>query len=534
MPDPTLLGVGALAALLATLAVAGILWFPVRQSDESAPPEADQPRPRSFVFRQGYLVGSSGGTGFLLPAPINHLTAWDELRSALAELLHGADSAMEALAAQGKGFHLRGMMGDDQIHVIGLRDGEETRVTVSVAGTDAEDLRVDLRILDALEAESDLMQQSQDASPALSWVLDREGRVIWGNARYLTEVANALGAEAAASWPLPALFPGGEAMPAGPTRRALSGGRGKPERWFEVSHMTTRGGLRHAHAQPLNRLIEAEANLRTFITTLTRTFTALPTGLAIFDHQRQLVMHNPHFLDMTDLDGAWLTSRPHLVDILDALRERQRIPEPRDWKAWRDAVVEAGDPARHDALQGPWQETWTLPGGQSLRMTVQPQGGGAVAILLEDVSAEVALARRRRADGEVMRAMLDASEDAVVALGADVGVIHMNARMRDVLALTPGDEPEADDVLARLAARLRDAALWPELREMTRGTAPLARRTESVAVGSGDAAGHVTIRVVPLGSGHVSLHLAGDLAAIRPVIGPTDASPPARLHAASA
>ena len=499
------------AVLAATVAVAILMRWPDRRAvTAAATGEPGLPPPRSFRFRDGYLVASSPGSDFLLPEPVNQLAAWDDLRGALSEMVPGTDAAMERLSAAGEGFRLSAGLGADVVQVIGLRDGEETLVTVAVAPSRATDMRIDRATLDAQAAETALLRQSGNASPSLSWVVDRDGRVIWGNARYLAEVAQARGAEAAAGWPLPALFPLGEAAPAGPARRPL-GGRGRPERWFEVMFAPATGGLRHGHAQPLNRLIEAESNLRTFIQTLTRTFSALPTGLAIFDHDRKMVMYNPQFLDRTGLDGAWLTTKPSLFAVLDALREGQRLPEPRDWTAWREAVASGG------CDDTPWQETWTLAGGQSMRMTAQPQGGGAVAILLEDVTAEIALARRRRSDGALMGAMLDAASDAFAAFAPDGTAAHLDATMRRLLdrrvpagAARGADAPAPtlDDVTARLAALYRPASVWAEARErIARGDVDRAW-SASVALGGGRSVG---VHVARLSDDRIALRLSGDL-----------------------
>ena len=516
MFDGTTLILAAGAILVATAAMTAVLllWPDRRPAAPAAPASAGLPPPRTFRFRDGFLVSSAGGSEFLLPKPVNQLTAWDDLRAALAALVPGSDAALERLVASGEGFRLKAPVGGDLMQVIGLRDGEETAITVLVAPADGTDVRVDVGTIEALTAETTLLHASQDASPSLSWVVDREGRVIWGNARYLAEVAQARGTEAAGAWPLPALFPIGEDAPAGPTRRSL-GGPGRPERWFEVVQATPRGGLRHCHAQPLNRLIEAESNLRTFIQTLTRTFAALPTGLAIFDHDRKLVMYNPPFLDMTGLDGAWLTTKPALFSVLDALRESQRIPEPRDWKRWRGEVAGGGEGG-----EAPWQETWTLAGGQSMRMTARPQGGSAVAILLEDVTAEVALARRRRSDGAFLAAMLDAGTDAFAAFASDGGGVHLNATMRRLLDVAPGEggagderlSPSLDAVTARLAALFRADPVWGEVRDrIARGDVG---RGWSGTVDLGTD-GHVEVKAVPMTGERIALRVSGALGAAR-------------------
>ncbi|KIT15446.1 PAS-domain containing protein [Jannaschia aquimarina] len=469
--------------------------------------------PRTFLFRDGYLVECDGG-GFFLPSPINNLTAWSDLRNALGELIPGADDAMDRLESRGVPFHVDGGFGQDRLYVIGLRDGPEMRITVASASEGNATVRVDIASLNTLEQEMSLLRHSQKISPLLAWVTDEDGKIVWANGRYRAELSATLGEEAADAWPLPVLFPEDEAQQHGPVRRSL-GGTGAPERWFEVTSGPVQDGLRHVHAQPLGRLIEAETSLRTFLQTLTRTFSALPTGLAIFDRDLRAVMFNPQLLDMTGLDGAWLSARPHLTDVLDQLRENQRLPEPRNWKAWRSAVIDTAS----DETGRPWRESWTLPDGRSFRMTARPQAGGVVAILLEDVSAEMALARQRRSDEGVLTALLEESDDAFAAFGARGEALHLNAHMRELTGFGPDATPDRDAFLSRWARLCRPSPLWGEVRNLAHDRTQAASWSESVSLADGTS---LEIRVVPLPEGRLAVRVHGDLAAaqaaMRPIV----------------
>ena len=91
---------------------------------------------------------------------------------------------------------------------------------------------------------------------------------------------------------------------------------------------------------PADTAVHAEAALRSFIQTLSQTFAHLKIDFAIFDRRRQLVLFNPALGDLTGLAPEFLSSRPTLFSLLDALRERRMIPEPRDYKHWRREMLE--------------------------------------------------------------------------------------------------------------------------------------------------------------------------------------------------
>ena len=516
-----------LAAALLAAVVAALTRRLVRPPGPAMPLD-HLGEPRTFAFRDGYLVSAEHGTRFLLPQPIDRLAAWRDLRAALASLVPEAGAAMDALRDAGTPFLVDGPLGADRLHVLGVRDGAELRVTVSSCEIDGAALRVDAAALAALEAEASLLGGAMAAAPVLAWALDLEGRVVWANDRYTAEAARTLGAEAAARWPLPVLFPEGEAGIAPMARRVLRDPGGE-ERSFEITAGPRGGGLRHLYAQPLARIVEVETSLRRFIDTLTRSFAHLPTGLAIFDAERRLVMFNPPILDLTGLDGAWLAAKPILTEVLDAMRERKRLPEPRDWRAWRGALLAAGT----EAAQDPWQETWSLPGGQTLRMTVRPQRDGAVALLLEDATAEMAEARRRRSDEEVLCALLDASRAAVAAFGPDGEALHLNGAMRALMGIGPDRAPALGPTLLALSELFRPSPAWGDIRDVVRDPGPAADwsetlrlaegATDGAAAGSaiGDAGGdgdvdgtgrddEVALQVLALGGGRVALRLEGE------------------------
>ena len=141
----------------------------------------------------------------------------------------------------------------------------------------------------------------------------------------------------------------------------------------------------------------------------TKTFADLPTGLAIFDRERNLQLFNPALIDLTGLSAGFLTGRPTLFDFLDKLRDARMVPEPKDYRSWRQQMnnLEAA------AATGHHVETWSLPGGQTYRVTGRPHPDGAVAFLFEDITSEISLTRKFRAELTLGAHVLDGLEDAL-------------------------------------------------------------------------------------------------------------------------
>ncbi|WP_157115261.1 PAS-domain containing protein [Paracoccus contaminans] len=296
------------------------------------------------------------------------------------------------------------------------------RLEIVDPGLDCSGVTVNAHSLAAMEDEIAVLRESVDHAPVLIWREDGQGTVTWANAAYLREI-EARDPENIC-WPLPRLI----ALPEGASavRRAEIRLDDQP-RWFDC-HVQAADGHRTIFAVPADGAERAERNLREFVQTLTKTFADLHIGLAIFDRERRLQLFNPALTDLTGLPAAFLTARPTLYAVLDSLREARMIPEPKDYASWRRrmATLEAG------AASGHHVETWTLPGGQTYRVTGRPHPGGAIAFLFEDISAEVALTRRFKAELSLGAEVLDALESAVAIFDADGGLLSTN-RLFDAL-----------------------------------------------------------------------------------------------------
>ncbi|UWQ18520.1 PAS-domain containing protein [Jannaschia sp. M317] len=509
-----LAGLGGAAAGL--LALAYMVWFAPRgRSDLPSIATDALSEPRQFLFRNGYLVEHSENIAFLVPTPVDNLKAWVQLIDALSDMADGVEEAFSELQDSGRSFRLTGTLGRDQVLIIGVRQGDDLRITVASAETSQTSMRIDTASLKVLEEDAHLLTRSSDTNPTLSWVVDAEGRVIWCNAAYLGLAIRCAGPDAARGWPMVALFPDEGGAPVGTSRRRVEDREGTGH-WFEITTTAPDArDLRHMHALSLDAVISAEDNLRTFIQTLTKTFAYLPTGLAIFDRDRTLAMFNPALMDMTGLDGSWLSRRPKLEDFFDALRDHRKLPEPRDYKAWRDGL---SDLSRVDA-GGTYSETWTLPNGQTYCVTGRPQADGAVALMLEDVSADVSANRAHREEVEALCGALEATDDALAVFSAGGTRITANAAARHLAAVP--DLPETFDACLKVwAARFRPSPVWGDLRSFAK--APMAEAVAWEETLHCDAGMHRTLRVQPLRGGGLALSFALSTGTLAPVSDPVD------------
>ena len=501
----------AFAAMVAILMLAPRMRFgPVHAPDDILA------EPRRFTFRDGYLLEYSGGAGFLIPTPVDHLTAWESLEEALSELIDGISDALNKLREDGRAFRLNGTMGRDRMTVLGVRDGELLRITVSAADREQETVRIDQSTLDSLTRDMAHLRAAAETAPALSWCQDENGQIIWANAAYRQRLADQKGEAAAGVWPIGRIFPEEATVTTGTLRRKITGDDPMTNVWFELTVSEPVAGNRYIHATPLDKVVRAEDNLRNFIQTLTKTFAHLPTGLAIFDRDRQLALFNPALINLTDLDGAWLSQRPKLSVFFDHLRERQRLPEPKDYKSWRDSLTQL----ERTEGTGTYEETWSLSSGQTFRVTGRPHADGAVALLIEDISAEISVTRRFRSELEMFQSVFDSGDEAIVVFTPAGQLALSNARYSEMWEHDPRyslTEVSATDAIALWNENSAPSPIWGELRDFIGSLSKRAEWFDTIVLRDGRM---LHLRVSPLAGG---MTLVGFLEKGKaPAIAPSD------------
>ncbi|MFN4202860.1 MAG: PAS-domain containing protein [Tabrizicola sp.] len=254
-------------------------------------------------------------------------------------------------------------------------------------------------------------------APVLLWKEAADGSVVWANHAYLIRAVELLPEGEDLSWPLPKLF---DRPPGASARLKLQMPSGAE--WFDLVQVPA-GEEVLCYAQAADKAVQAETALREFMQTLTKTFADLPIGLAIFDRARCLQMFNPALTDLTRLPPEMLIARPSLNAFLDAMRARSMIPEPRDYRSWRKQLARLEE----EASMGIFEETWSLPGGQTYRVIGRPHPNGALAFMFEDISNEMSRTRRYRADLELGQSVIDAVEDGVAVFSQGGQLVMSNA-----------------------------------------------------------------------------------------------------------
>lgn len=231
--------------------------------------------------------------------------------------------------------------------------------------------------------------------------------------------------------------------------------------WYEVMAQTVSGARLYA-AVPMDTAVRAETALRDFRNTMSDTFAQLSLGLGLFDQAGRLQLFNPAFGELCGLPVEVLMRRPHLGALLDAMRDKGMLPEPKDWRAWRQTMLDL------PAGQTMHEETWGLASGATYRATLRPQAKGAFALLLEDISTEMSRSQRYRADMELAQSVIDTLEDGIAVFAQTGQLVMSNAAYAELWGHDPGTVI-GEGSIGRIAAHWREMSapspLWSEVEE---------------------------------------------------------------------
>ncbi len=398
-----------------TTAVLLLLVNVWRQKPKAAPSPilAQTPSGPVFLFDETRLIDCSPSGRALLAQALDLGDDWACLMAFLKPRFPKIEDNLTKIAELGS-----------FSNVYHTQNGLATLVDVSYSGGLTKIVLSDPDILDgpnvaiavahhAATEEVAILRDTISKAPILAWRENSAGDVIWANTRYLVmAAAMAPGSGTQLSWPLPRLFDRALNAQTGDRQRQSIVISGKGPAWFDLESDPS-GSEILCFATPADRTVTAETSLHEFMQTLSKTFAQLPIGLAIFDKDRKLQMFNPALLDLTNLPPDFLSMRPSLLSVLDAMRERNLLPEPKDFIGWRRQIIEM----EKAASSGVFQENWALADGQTFRVTGRPHPNGALALMIEDISTEMQRTRRYRSDLELGHSVIDQMAEAIVVFG---------------------------------------------------------------------------------------------------------------------
>jgi len=305
-----------------------------------------------------------------------------------------------------------------------------------------------------------------DALPIPVWLRDKGLALSWGNHAFLKSTGAADVDAARASQ-----------AALDKTERDLAASARSQNSVLEARRFAVVGGQRRAitfteiplgdagiigTAIDVTDVAAAEARLQQHVDAHVDTLDKLATAVAIFGKDQKLSFYNRAFAKVWGLSEEWLDRHPGDGEILDRLREARKLPEQRDYQAWKRGRLALYQTARDRTTE----ELWHVPGGQTMRVISQPHPFGGLTFLYEDVSEKLALESNYNTLIKVQSATLDTLQEGVAVFGPDGRLKLHNAafaRIWDLGAEELRGEPHARAIAALCTAKFGDAAMWDRL-----------------------------------------------------------------------
>ncbi|HTT82877.1 MAG TPA: PAS-domain containing protein [Rhizomicrobium sp.] len=347
-----------------------------------------------------------------------------------------------------------------------------------------------------------------DVIPVPVWLRNESRALAWGNRAFLSaagqsDVESAVAAQAALEKSDRDLASAArsEGHVVESKRFAIIGGQ---RRALVLTHIPLGDGGIVGTATDVTELSNVEAMLQQHIDAHADTLDKLATAVAIFDRGQRLSFFNDAFVRLWNLPDSWLDLHPTDEEILDRLRETRKLPEQRDYQAWKRQRLAFYE----QALDYTPEDLWYLPGGKTLRVIAQPHPFGGLTYLYEDVTEKLALESSYNTLIKVQSATLDTLSEGVAVFGPDARLKLHNAAFARMWKLEPAalaGEPHVQKIAEACIGRSGDAPIWQNLAVSIASGTEHSRNWDHVERADGTV---LTLAIAPLPDGAILVTFA--------------------------
>lgn len=226
-------------------------------------------------------------------------------------------------------------------------------------------------------------------------------------------------------------------------------------------------------------LIDTKSEVRELSEAQRDLLNLMSAGVAQFDARHVLSFANLPFQSLFAFRDQWLSEKPEFARVLDRMRENGKLPEVRDFPAWRK------DREEWFRASDPTEENWLLPDGTHLRVLAQPIPDGGLLMIFEDRTEQAQLASARDILLRVRTATFDNLFEAIAVFSADGRLSIWNRLFAETWKLTDEQlikHPRLDELLPLLAGHLKKPTQISILGELIRMTSSNRAQRKSKAI----------------------------------------------------
>ncbi len=292
---------------------------------------------------------------------------------------------------------------------------------------------------DAIGAANDKMEgflRLLNASPAPIWLRDAQQNILYCNRNYLELIDKEENAE---NGRIPELHIKSQAL----ASRAVEEKQEQTAR----HHIVVKGERRLYHfaeipmedgngtygfARDISEQEKTERDLREHMAAQANLLESSGNAVVIYSADKCVRFFNNAFIQMWELEEAWLEGKPSYGEVLDRLREMRLLPEQVDFGAYKKNQL-----ALFTNLIDAHEEFMYLPNGRVVRAIVIPYALGGLLITYEDMTEHITLERKYNTLIAVKRATIDHLYEGVAVFAEDGKIELYNPVYAHIWGISP-------------------------------------------------------------------------------------------------
>lgn len=195
---------------------------------------------------------------------------------------------------------------------------------------------------------------------------------------------------------------------------------GGERRLYMIRELPLKGEGVIGYATHIGELEQAQEEIQRHVSALRDLLESSTSAMAIYGRDSKLKFYNFAFVNLWKMDEAWLDSEPTYGEVLEVMREKRKLPEQANFKAFKQAQTRL-----FTTLIEPQEEFFYLPDGRTLRVIAIPHALGGILFAYEDVTDRLALERSYNTLIAVQRETLDNLHEGI-AVFAETGRLTLS------------------------------------------------------------------------------------------------------------
>lgn len=320
------------------------------------------------------------------------------------------------------------------------------------------------RINQTKNQELEMLRILTDIAPMALWYRDSNGRVQYCNLSYAGALELSINRVIAENRELVDQF--GEMSSYELSRQAIA----TNEKMTMRTHIVILGerrllefaeiplpetGQTVGYAIDITEIEEAEKKIQQADRSHAEVLNYLSTPLAIYGADTRLEFFNSAYRTMFEHDENWLMTKPSIGEVMEALREKRKIPEFTNFQAHKRSRIEL-----FNTLMEPQHEILHQPDGVTYRLVIAPTPDGGLVYLYDNLTDKLSLERRYNTLTAVQKETIDHLYEGIIVFGTDYRLRLSNPAMEYIWGLKPSNREvgiHINEILKVVSRQFKDS-----------------------------------------------------------------------------